>query len=50
MYSKMELIRISIDYLHQLIIDYCEDTREMHLALTKLEECLMWLERAKIKK
>lgn len=38
----IEVVRVMVPMVY-------EDTREMHLALTKLEECEMWLERAKIR-
>jgi hypothetical protein len=41
-------IDFAIEALRETIPTVYEDTREMHLALTKLEECEMWLERAKI--
>ena len=47
--TKDEMVRVSIEYLYQLICDYYKDTRERSLALTKLEECKMWLERANMK-
>lgn len=42
-------IYAAIDVLSEGIPDVYEDSRERSLALTKLEECTMWLERANIK-
>lgn len=42
-------IAAAIDVLLEGIPVVYEDSRERSLALTKLEECQMWLERANIK-
>lgn len=42
-------VQAAIDVLSEGIPSVYEDSRERSLALTKLEECKMWLERAKIK-
>ncbi len=42
-------IAAAVDVLLEGIPVVYEDSRERSLALTKLEECSMWLERANIK-
>lgn len=47
--NSAAIVKWLIDDLCQFIYACFEDSRERSLALTKLEECKMWLERANIK-
>lgn len=40
---------LMLNHLNRLVSDLCvlEETRERRLAITKLEECIMWLERGR---
>ena len=39
---KYNEIRTNAHNFAKLLNDYCPDSRELSLAMTKLEECVMW--------
>lgn len=45
-YKLIDIIRNRVKALDEVIETYCPKGREKSLALTKLEECLMWANKA----
>ena len=40
--NRVESIREHAIELGEVLVDFCKTSREKSLALTKLEECVMW--------